>query len=89
MSLSKTLVSLGTWIEKHFPEKLTAAEVNARYADMESAVAEAARRAQHANETNIGLQVRVAELEKQCATFTSDMNKTKIMLLTQRQTAGR
>lgn len=96
MSLSKTLVSLGTWIEKHFPEKLTAGEVHAQFrryeatmTSLEELQGELGRRINTQNESIGALVARIAELEKQNAVFTSDMNKTKIMLLTQRQTAGR
>lgn len=96
MSLSKTLVALGTWIEKHFPEKLTASEVNAHIQDICTAqteqaekIGDVARGIQAQNEYIATLVTRLADLEKKSEMFTSDMNKTKIMLLTQRQTAGR
>lgn len=96
MSLSKTLISLGTWIEKHFPERLTAEEVHAQFSRYEATMTsleelqgELGRCVKTQNDYIGALQARVAELEKKSELFNSDMNKTKIMLLTQRQTAGR
>lgn len=89
MALAKTLVALGNWIEAHFPEKITAAEIEHRVQSVESALGQVARANVTQDEVIASLVTRVVELEKQNATFTSDMNKTKIMLLTQRQGAGR
>jgi hypothetical protein len=89
MALSKTLISLGNWIEKHFPEKLTASEVREQIAKIEYSAADNARGIQSQNEVIGTLVSRIAELEKKAETLNSDMNKTKVMLITQRQTAGR
>lgn len=89
MSLAKTLVTIGNWIEKHFPEKITAAEIEHRVQCVESALGQVARANVTQDEVIANLVARVVELEKKNELFTSDMNKTKIMLLTQRQTAGR
>jgi predicted nucleic acid-binding Zn-ribbon protein len=86
MSLGNKLMALGQWIEKRFPEKLTAAEVNARYDALESAVEVVARRSATQDEVIQNLVTRLVELEKRAETFNSDINKTKVMLLTQRQT---
>jgi predicted nucleic acid-binding Zn-ribbon protein len=86
MSLGNKLMALGQWIEKRFPEKLTATEVNERYHALESGVEAVARRAASQDDVLQNLVARVVELEKKADTLNSDVNKAKIMLLTQRQT---
>jgi cell division protein FtsB len=96
MPIAKTLVALGNWIEKHFPEKITTSEVysvvravEARHLEVETLMGGHADRLQSLAEANEVLKGRVAELEKKTEAYTSEANKMKIMLLTQRQTAGR
>jgi hypothetical protein len=89
MALSKTLIALGNWIEKRFPEKLTAGEVREQIAKIEYATADNARGIQTQNEVIGSLVARIVELEKKAETLNSDMNKTKVMLITQRQSVGR
>jgi hypothetical protein len=89
MALAKTLVALGNWIESHFPEKVTAAEIETRILTIEGQLGVSGSVGVQHQELIAGLQARVAELERKAELTTSEMNKTKIMLLTQRQTAGR
>jgi hypothetical protein len=86
MSLGNKLMALGQWIEKRFPEKLTATEVKARMRTIEVDL-EYVNQERKSHETRLAaLADRVAALEVKAETFNSDINKTKVMLLTQRQT---
>lgn len=89
MGLSKTLIALGTWIDKRFPEKLTASVVSDTLAKIEYSISDIARRVQEVQELATATANRVGELEKKFDVVNSDMTKTKLMLMTQRQAAGR
>jgi hypothetical protein len=93
MALGKWLVQIGVWIETHFPAKINAAEVEQRIAAIENEVGNVSRLVEDIKKvyfTRLELQSeQIAALEKVSQSFTSDINKTKLMLLNQRQTTGR
>lgn len=85
MAVGKTLMALGAWIEKRFPEKVSAAEVYKDIDALATAVAELAKLFHDHKQEIAPYLSRISDLEKKAENFSSDISKTKLMLITQRQ----